>query len=401
MTVWSKLGIVVVGALMLGTGAAGAQPRPPGPPAPPKIDHAALAERLVGTMANVKENEIVQIEGGAEQALLLEEIAIAVRKRGAHPVVMLAGSEPGTKKMIASVPEKYDTQVPTAALALAKLVNVIIIVDNAPDPATFAAVSPARRAARGKTFRPVQDIHERRNVRIVELGNGMTPAPWRARLLGLTDGELYKMFWDGVNADYASVEAKANAMKAMIGSGSELKVTHPNGTNITFKIKGRKVSASDGVISDADIKAKGANIRVWLPAGEVLVTPVPGTANGKIVDDRMTFDGKEVTGVTVDVKAGKITAINAKTGWDVVQGRYDAAGPGKTEVNVIDFGINPAVKQSGKFESWVGAGMVTITAGGNTWAGGTNKEPFTLELKLTGTTVTLDGKPIVEAGVLK
>ena len=39
--------------------------------------------------------------------------------------------------------------------------------------------------------------------------------------------------------------------------------------------------------------------------------------------------------------------------------------------------------------------------GGNAWAGGSNTVPNTVEAFLPGSTVTLDGKPIVENGVLK
>ena len=80
---------------------------------------------------------------------------------------------------------------------------------------------------------------------------------------------------------------------------------------------------------------------------------------------------------------------------------YDLAGPGKNELSIVDFGCNPAVKNAGKMESFVAAGTVTLLFGNNTWAGGTNKEPFALSLFLPGTTVTLDGKPLIENGVLK
>ena len=115
----------------------------------------------------------------------------------------------------------------------------------------------------------------------------------------------------------------------------------------------------------------------------------------------MTVDGKELTGVTAELKAGKITTVTAKTGWDVVKGQYDAAGPGKNELSVVDFGINPSVKATPKFENYVAAGTVMIATGNNAWAGGTNKEPFSLQFFLSGATVTLDGKPIVDAGTLK
>src|SRR5262245_41405080 len=112
--------VVVVVAVLLSASLSGAQPKPPGVKvevgaSAPAVDLAALADRLVGTTANVKEGEIVEIVGGPTDLALVEELAVAVRKRGAHPIVTY-GSESLTKKMIASVPEKYDAQPPKAAL---------------------------------------------------------------------------------------------------------------------------------------------------------------------------------------------------------------------------------------------------------------------------------------------
>lgn len=238
-------------------------------------------------------------------------------------------------------------------------------------------------------------------MRLVELGNGYLPTPARAKLLGLGEAELTKIFWDGVGADYTAVEEKAKAIRAQLTAGGVVRITHPNGTDLSMKVKGRKVFASDGVISDADIKAGGASVSAWLPAGEVYLTPVPGSAKGKLVDDRLLWNDKEVSGVTVEVKKGKITSINAAGGWDAVKGRYDAAGPGKAEIGLLDLGINPAIKSGGTLEGWVGAGMVTIGCGNNTWAGGTVKEPFAIPFQLPGTTVTLDGKVLVKDGALQ
>lgn len=402
----NKLAFVAVVSL-IGGGMAVAQPRPPAKPvkvevAPPMpaVDTAKLAEQIVGKTANVKEGEVVEILGSPADIALMEDLAIAVRVRGAHPLLRVS-SESLAKKAATLVPATWDAQVPALEVGLAKLVKVRIIIPPVRDPSIEAMWPPERLAAMAKAAVPATELRLKRGVRLVELGNGFLPHATRAKLLGLSETELAKMFWAGVSADYSAVEDKAKAVKAQLAAGGVLRVTHPNGTDITMKVKGRRVLTSDGVISDADIKAGGANVSAWLPAGEVYVTPVPGSVDGKIVDDRLLFEGKEVTGVTVEVKKGKITAISAASGWEVVKGHYDAAGPGKNEIGLFDLGINPAIKTGGKLESWIGAGMVTIGAGNNTWAGGAIKEPFGIPFQLPGTTVTLDGKLLVKDGALQ
>ena len=267
------------------------------------------------------------------------------------------------------------------------------------DPEIFAAVSPERRQKLAKAEQPALELARKRNLRLVELGNGFAPSPTRAKELGISEAELSKLFWDGLNADYAAVQTKCDALKTALAAGKQLAITHPNGTNLTVKLKGKKLMTSDGVISDADIKAGGPGVQVWIPAGEVYF--VPGGAEGKIVDDRFVFDGNVLEGLTLDVKAGKSTSINAKSGWDAMKKHYDLAGPGKTELSAVDFGCNPAFKSAGKLETFIAAGTVTLFFGGNLWAGGNNKEPFDFQLFLPGTTVMLDGKPLIKDGALQ
>ena len=389
--------LVAVAAMAFGASQVAAQPaKKPAPAA----DYSALAEKIVGTSANVKEGDIVEIHGGVLDLALLEDIAISVRKRGAFPLVTIS-TDKIAKAMNSVVPDKYDAQAPKLALGLAKLVNVNITIPPVRDPGIPAMLTAERMAKRAKAAQPIDDTLRARKVRVVELDNGLAPSWSRANDLGISEAELAKIFWDGLNADYKELEAKCKTLRDAIAAGTELRITHANGTDLKVKVKGRKTFVSDGVTSDADVKAGGPGVQVWLPAGDVYLAPVPGTAQGKIIDDRMVFQGKEITGVTVEVAKGKTSAVNAKSGWDVIKGHYDAAGPGKTQVGFIDLGCNPAVKTGGKLETWMGAGMVTIGIGGNVWAGGTNKEPFALVHQLPGATVTLDGKAIVENGQLK
>jgi aminopeptidase len=395
-----KLAGVAVGVAVCLSSVAMAQPAKPMPPAA-SPDFAALAEKLLSTNVQIKEGQIVQIVGGPNDTALAEELAVAVRKRGAH-VFIMHSSESLVRKTLASTPDKFDSQARKLDMAMAKLVDVVIIIPQIRDESIFASIPPARAMAMGKADQPAEEARRKRNVKVVDLGNGLAPSAARAKELGISEAELKKLYWDGLNADYTAVEQKCTALKTALAAGKELKITHANGTNLTVQIKGRKVFTSDGVISEAEAKAGGPGVQAWLPAGEVYFVPVAGKSEGKVVDDRAVVLGKEITGVTAEIKAGKITSLTAKAGWDghPAKGRYDAAGPAKNELGLIDFGCNPAVKNE-KLESWIPAGMVTIVFGNNVWAGGTNKEPFGMNMQIPGATVTLDGKAIIENGALK
>ena len=363
-------------------------------------DTAALAERIVGKVANVKEGEVVDISGPPSELALLEDLVVAARRRGAFPILSV-WTEALDRRLLAATPEKYDSQRPKVAIAMARLVDVHISLPAARDPKLYADVKSERFAVWTKGMQPAVDIFRKRNVRSVDLSNGLAPSASRAKELGLSEAELTKLFWNGVGADYGAIEVKAHALRDALARGSELHVTHPNGTDLRLKVKGRKVFASDGTISDADVKAGGPAVQVWLPACDVFVNAVPGSAEGKVVDDRALYEGKEIIGLTAEVKAGKVTSLSAKAGLDAVKSRYDAAGPGKSQFAVFNLGCNPAITSGGKLETYMGAGMVSLTIGQDVWAGGTNNVAFGFAFQLPGTTVTLDGKPIVEGGTLK
>ena len=383
-----KLGVM---ALVCATSTAVAQP---------KVNTVELAEKIVGKTAAVKEGEIVMINGSVADMTFMEDLAVAVRKRGAFPLVTV-WSESGERKMLDGMDAKYDGQTNAVEMAMAKLVNVTINIPAVRDASIYEKLPADRQRKIAVANQGIGETMLKRSVRTIELSNGLAPSPSRAKTLGVTEAELAGLYWAGLQADFSAIEEKGKALKDTLSKGGELRITLPNGTDLKMKIKGRKVLTSDGVLSAEDIKAGGASVQAWLPAGEVYLSPVPGSVEGKLVDDRMVFFDKDVTGVTAEIKAGKITNITAKSGWEIVKPRYDAAGPGKNEIGVFDIGINPNVKTAGKLETFIGAGMVTITTGNNTWAGGTNKEPFSLMFQMAGATVTLDGKPLIENGSLK
>jgi leucyl aminopeptidase (aminopeptidase T) len=242
-------------------------------------------------------------------------------------------------------------------------------------------------------------------MRSVEIGNGLYPTPWRAERMGLDQAALAKMFWDGVNVDYTQLQDQADAMRAKLASVRDVHVTHPNGTDVTFSIAGRKVVSSDGLISDADRKAGGAALSVYLPAGEVMTSAVRGSANGKVVQAINFYRDKPVENLTLEFKDGKLVSMTgAGAGFADLKAEYDAVKvAGKDEFGAFDLGINPSIQlpAEAKVGNWVPAGMVTLGVGNDTWAGGDNNVPFSQDVHLAGATVTVDGAPLVDKGQLK
>ena len=367
-------------------------------------DFEAIANRVVTQVAGVKEGDVVFIGGSPRDMELLEDLAIDSRKIGAFSL-LTAGTDRMAKKYYEEVPEKYDTQTPDFDLKLATMPTVAINVDASESENALEGVSPTRLANVAKTGQPVGDIYQKRNVRSVEVGNGLYPTDWRAKRFGVTTDALAKTFWDAVNADYSAVQATGEKVKAMFSAGRELHITSPEGTDLKLKIDGRPFYVSDGVISPEDVQKGWPAVAVYLPAGEVYAAPVPGSAEGKIVIAQAFFRGKEINNLAIIIIGGKVTSITGSgPGFEDWKKGYDAVtDPGKDMISYVDFGINPNLKiwPASKIGNWVQAGMVSVGSGNNTWVGGDNKASFDVGDHLPGCTVTLDGKTIIEKGEWK
>lgn len=381
-----------------------AAPAPAVDPAAPTVDVDLLAERIVTQSAGVKEGDVVMITGLSRDADLLEALALQVRKQGAFPW-LLYGSERLGKRMFFDVPAKYDSQQDPAELAMARMTDVAISLANGQTPDLFEGADPARMAARAKASLAVADAMRANGVRMVEIGNGLYPTAWMAERMGLDQAALAKLFWDGLNVDYTALQTRAGEVQARLAGAREVHVTHPNGTDLRFSIAGRKVVASDGLISEADRKAGGAALAVYLPAGEVMTSAVPGSASGKLVEAHYFYRGKPVENLTLEFANGKLVSMTGGgAGFPAFKAEYDAVqAPGKDRFGVFDLGINPNISlpAAAKVGNWVPAGTVSVGFGDDVWAGGSNSVPFGRFVNLSGATVTLDDAVVVDKGALK
>jgi leucyl aminopeptidase (aminopeptidase T) len=370
------------------------------PSATQSAEYRSAAEKVVSQSAGVQDGDLVWISGSDEDLPLLEEIAIEVRKRGASPLVTVA-SQQQSRRMYDEIPAEYDSRVPEMGMKLTGLIDVFIATEYM-EGRNLKGVPAERIAARQKAFAPVGELARKRGVRSVFLGNGLYPSAERAEQFGVSREQLADLMYGGVNTDYQALGSTGEQVRRVLAGGKELRITNPNGTDLRVGIGGRTVLVSDGIISADDRKKGGAATSVWLPAGEVFLTPVPGTVTGVLVSDADYFRGERVEGLRLEFKDGKMTSMTAKSGLEPIKAMYDAAGSGKDLVGVIDIGINPSIKPpEGKdLQVWSQAGTVTVVVGNNTWAGGDNQVNFAVGGYSAKSTVTVDGKVLVQDGKL-
>jgi leucyl aminopeptidase (aminopeptidase T) len=180
-------------------------------------------------------------------------------------------------------------------------------------------------------------------------------------------------------------------------------ITAPNGTNLSLRVDPKDGFVSDGALTAEKVRQGSAAAATYLPAGELILPAVNGSANGKIVLDRLVWDGRLIRGLTLVFEKGVLTAMTAENDMSALEARYESASGDKNRFGFIDIGINDQTKLpvgSGRVV-WTAPGAIVFGFGDNRGFGGDNRSDFSFTAQLGGATLTVDGKPVVSAGRLR
>jgi leucyl aminopeptidase (aminopeptidase T) len=344
----------------------------------------------------------VQISGSVRDNQLLENLAVETMKAGGQPLITVFSEQLG-RRAYDEVPVSYDSEPQTLGIALANAFDVQLSVDVGESENIMAGVPAARIAARAAANQPVVEAFLKRGVRSVNLGNGLYPTAALAGRLGKTQAEITTIFWKAAMVSPETIRAKGEAIRSALAGAKQVTLSSANGTNITFGVTADKGFVSDGAITADKVKQGSAATQTWLPAGELLVPVALGTAEGKVVVDKLNFQGTTIEGLTLVFSKGALTSMTAKSGLDALKALYDASSGGKEQFSYIDVGLNPEAKlptNTGRIV-WMAPGGMTIGMGDNTGWGGTNVSSFGLAGSVDAATLSVDGKALIENGTLK
>jgi aminopeptidase len=362
------------------------------------VDLEAVAHALVTRNAPIQEDELVLITGSPRDLELLENLSVQVRALGAHPLIILQ-----TERMLRrgwdDVPERFDTQRDEWGWRLAEVVDWHIALDTEAAPDLLAHVPAERMAARMQANAGLETAWSGRGVGLVEVGNNLYPTRFRAERFGLSQAELSRLFWEGITADPAGIRTAAEAVRQALSGAETLHITHPNGTDLSVGVQGREIRITDGTVPEtAEARiAEGGN--AWLPAGEVFLSVVPGSAVGRVVVDRFPLRGEEILGLDLQFENGLLTDFGATSGLEAFREFYESAPAGKERLTVFDIGVNPGITNQ-RILTWSVSGMVTVFLGNDGWAGGDVDVPFGAPFHLPGATVRAGDRTIVDQGEL-
>ncbi|HOI29966.1 MAG TPA: aminopeptidase [Melioribacteraceae bacterium] len=200
----------------------------------------------------------------------------------------------------------------------------------------------------------------------------------------------------GLNADYKKIAALTIRLTDILTNTNIVRVTAPNGTDITMDISTRQGHASKGLFH-----AKGESGN--LPTGEAYIAPLEGKSNGVfVVDGSMAgigvIKGRPIRIVVEDGFAVEISGGAQANKLNKILSNYDM--PAR---NIAEFGIgtNDKAKLSGLLlEDEKVMGTIHIAIGDNKSMGGLVNVPIHLDGVVKRPTVYFDGAMIMKNGKL-
>jgi len=144
-----------------------------------------------------------------------------------------------------------------------------------------------------------------------------------------------------LDIDYAAMIRMMDKIKDLWEKTDVCKVTSPLGTDISFRLTGRRAWPEDGIAREEDCG--------YFPGGLVAIGPIEETINGTIVIDGSISPGGLINvPIICHVEKGVITEIESGPDANAWRSRLEATGDPKA-FNVAHFtvGVNPRAELSG------------------------------------------------------
>jgi len=198
-----------------------------------------------------------------------------------------------------------------------------------------------------------------------------------------------------LNIDYKKMELLGRRLCGILNGSSSVNIKTVIGTNLTFSIKGRRTEPDTGIIH----KPGGFTN---LPAGEVYLAPVEGTACGRLVVDGSIGDSG-ILKKPIEIAISEGYAVGMKGGHEARSLWNMLSRHGQKAFNVAEFGIgiNPKAVITGNIlEDEKALTTIHIAFGDNSGFGGKISVPSHQDGIVRDPDVWVDGKQIMNKGRL-
>jgi len=305
------------------------------------------ARLILRTSAALRERERVLIVADRDTQTIGGAFLTAARSLGTDPVLLVIGPREGD-----------GMEPPDVAATAMESADLIVLA----------------------TRRSLTHTHARRQAN--RAGARVISIP------GITEDMLKS---GGLAADWMDVHEIVRRTARRLRNAGEVRLTSASGTDLSFSVQGREWIAEDTGLC----ARKGAF--TTLPAGELFVAPVESSAEGRLVAD-VYFDEPLLEPATATLREGHATRIVGAA--KAVHAMNLGGREGRT-LGRFGFGLNAKARASGPHpEAEKALGCAALGFGDNTTFGGRLASSVRVECVVSGVSVEVDGKPVIEKGHL-
>ena len=354
-----------------------------------RLVQVALKERI-----HLKRGENVIVETYPHGMNLATEFVYQARALGAHPMMIVEDEEALFRTVETLTPGAMKAGSHEWA-ALSKAHAYVFINGPADLPRTWSLGSKW-----GAAFPSNEEWYERAKrarIRGVRMLYGYA-SPQRAKAYGLDVEKWRHMMLEAAAVEPETIRATGAALAKKLVKGKQVQITADNGTDLSFRLVGRRPQVDDGSVSAQDL-TNGDNM-TQAPAGQLWVAPDEKSPEGTIVFDRPSNSfGRFIKGVTLEFRGGRLAASSFEENGEAFQKAFGRAKGDKDRLGMFIFGLNPQVRAEFP-QAPMAAGCVSLTLGDNSEIDGKNKTDFTFLVPHASATVKLDGSAIVQDGQL-
>lgn len=198
-----------------------------------------------------------------------------------------------------------------------------------------------------------------------------------------------------LSADYHNIAKRCSKIAQALVGGKTVKVTTSFGTDIIMSLEGRDWKVDNGLYHNPGNFGN-------LPAGEVYIAPLEGTASGQVVvDGAMAGLGMLKKPLKLLVRDGYVTEISGDEKAEDLEKLIAPFGKDAKNIAELGIGTNDKAKLCGSvLEDEKVLGTVHLAIGDNKSMGGNVSVESHLDGILSKPTLEIDGKVIMKDGEL-
>lgn len=349
-----------------------------------------LARVLLDHSLSIKPKEKVLITVSESGMALGRAVFLETLKRGAYPLFDIEAT--GIAYGFFNIANEWQLSYVPEEIIKTKIkwadAYVRIFAEN--NSRELAQIDPLKIANRSKLTRPLMDpmIDSDRWVLTYY------PTDAMAQEAGVSSDWLQDFFFDACLVDYKKMEKDLKGLEKLMDDGHEIHVIGKM-TDLHVDISGRLAQACFGERN--------------IPDGECFLAPITNGVNGEVYFDLPTLAyGQEVSGIHLEFKDGKVINSSAERGNDALEKMLETDN-GSRYLGEFAIGANFNIKRgmlNTLFDEKIG-GTIHMALGRaykDRRGGGENESAIhwdiVKDMRLPGSTLTIDGKEVLKDGLL-